>query len=516
MKIDLKTTFSLSTLELSAIPVSPAKKSAPLFNGIALETRETLKQFDKEMNGELQKILKRLDYRSSGAERMELQIPRNGQILPVFLAGISAEALKDSGIDEWRKLGGAVYRATARLKLRGASILLRAVSKPALPKVIEAVAEGIRLAQYEFQKYKSGKRPTTAPKSFTLILRERPTKESVKALKRAEVRAAAVTLARDLVNTPPLDMLPKDLVTHAREVKRRSKRARLKIFGPRELKRMRANLLLAVSAGSASDPYLIHLTRPAIGRRKKKIVLVGKGVTFDSGGLSIKPGKGMEDMKCDMAGAAAVLAAFQALSQLDVKGIELHAVVPTTENSVSALSTRPGDIIRSMNGKTVEILNTDAEGRLILADALTYCEKLKPDLIVDLATLTGACIVALGDDYAGLFTSDEKLRNALLASAKNSGELLWPLPLAKEYRGQLKGQTGDLRNIGNGSGAGATIGALFLEEFVPNGATWAHLDIAGPAFLNRGGEYSTPGATGYGVRTLVEWVEELAREEAQK
>jgi leucyl aminopeptidase len=305
-------------------------------------------------------------------------------------------------------------------------------------------------------------------------------------------------------------MLPKDIVAAAKEIKLETKRAKLKVFGEVELKRMKANLILCVAAGSESKPYLIHLTLPAKSRTKvKKVVLIGKGVAYDTGGLCIKPGKSMEEMKYDMAGAAAVLGAFKAFPQIERDDIELHVIVPTTENSVSAPSVRPGDIVKSMNGKTVEVLNTDAEGRLILADAITYASKLQPDIMIDLATLTGACVVALGDDYAGVFTNDLALRNQLIEAGKQAGELMWPLPLAKEYKGYIKGQVGDLRNIGTGNGAGASIGALFLEEFVPPNMRWAHLDIAGPAFTSKGGDYSVPGGVGYGVRTLLNFLEAL-------
>lgn len=476
----------------------------------APETREFIKQLVTESNGAFLRRLKKLDYKPT--ERFDLHAVISKRIVPIRLFSLSQDALslKDSGIEEWRKLGGDAVRTALRSKVEEVRISLRAVSKPHLPSVIEAVVEGALLARYEFRRYKSESKEKKSPQyaqEIVLYLREKPSKAMLESLKAADSTAKAITFARDLVNTPALDMLPKDLVQASREIKKRVRRSKLKIYGPKELKRMKANLILAVSAGSESSPYLIHLNLPAKGKGNvKKVVLVGKGVAFDSGGLSIKPGKSMEDMKADMSGAAAVLGVFQAFTSLDLKGIDLHVIVPTTENSVSSGSIRPGDIVQSMNGKTVEILNTDAEGRLILADALTYCERIKPDIIIDLATLTGACVVALGDDYAGLFTDDEKLKSSLLGAAKSAGELLWPLPLAKEYQNQLRGEFGDLRNIGSGSGGGATIGALFLQEFVPEGAQWAHLDIAGPAFLHKSGDYTVPGGTGYGIRTLLEFL----------
>jgi len=529
MKIHLRSSASIAEVdaELVILPVAPkeaaesskGKKSespgGSPFDLIAPETREALIQLNTESNGAFKARLKHLKFKPNGAERSDIAFVRGREVLTVRLFKVSRDALtlRENGIEQWRKVGGDAIRSAARAQTSDVVISLRAVSKQFLPEVIEAVSEGIRLASYEYRAYKSGEPKKSTVTSATLLLREKGTKKHQEALKRAEATANSIIFARDLINTPPADLLPKEIVAAARQVKSKVRRAKLKVYGEKELRGMRANLILAVSRGSETSPYLIHLSLPSKGRTTKRVVLIGKGVTFDSGGLCIKPGKSMEDMKCDMSGAAAVLATFQAASQLDLKGIELHAIVPTTENSVSASAMCPGDIVRSMNGKTVEILNTDAEGRLILADALTYSERLKPDLIIDLATLTGACVVALGDDYAGLFTKDRPLRDRLLEASRRAGELLWPLPLADEYKGQLKGQVGDLRNIGSCSGAGATIGALFLQEFVPAGVTWAHIDIAGPAFNSRGGDYWTPGATGYGVRLLLRFLAGLQQAE---
>ena len=524
MNIELTTLASFDDIqEVIILPVSPrdtrseqtskkpqSKVSSNPFAALTPETRSVLEKFNEESNGDFSRRLKKIAYSPSATERTDVPVQLNGEIRILRLSGLPKEAfsLKDSSRESWRKLGGDAVRAAKKMKAASVGIALTAVSRELLGAVIQAVTEGIQLGEYEFSKYKSGEKKASASKQkFSLLLRERPSRELSECITRAKGIADAVIFARDLVNTPPADMLPKDLVAAAKEVKSAVRGATLKIFGEQELKKMKANLLLCVAAGSASKPYLIHLSRPARSASAKKIVLVGKGVAFDSGGLCIKPGKSMEEMKCDMAGAAAVLGAFKAFAALGRTDIELHAIVPTTENSISGPAVRPGDVVRSMSGKTVEVLNTDAEGRLILADAFTYAQKLNPDLMIDLATLTGACIVALGDDYAGLFTHDKELRDSMIEAGRLSGELLWPLPLAKEYKGQLKGQVGDLRNIGSGSGGGATLGALFLEEFVPRGTRWAHIDIAGPAFLSRGGDYSVPGATGFGVRTLLSLLE---------
>ena len=268
---------------------------------------------------------------------------------------------------------------------------------------------------------------------------------------------------------------------------------------------MGANSLLAVSYGSDQPPYLIRMTLKPKKKSSKVIALVGKGITFDSGGLSIKPASGMEDMKIDMAGAAAVLGAMQALSELNPK-VEVRAYIPTTENMTGGSATRPGEVAKAMSGKTIEILNTDAEGRLILADALCLAEKDGCDVIVDLATLTGACMVALGNDYAGLFSDDDKLVAALEVAATEAGERLWRLPLAKEYKKLIESSVADIKNTGGRYG-GAITAALFLQEFITNKKTrWAHLDIAGPAATESEQGYIKRGGVGFGVRTLVNLV----------
>mgnify|MGYP000207976890 CR=1 FL=1 len=242
-------------------------------------------------------------------------------------------------------------------------------------------------------------------------------------------------------------------------------------------------------------------------KTKKRIALVGKAVTFDSGGLSIKTGDGMMTMKMDMAGAASVLGVFQALPSLDLD-IEVHGIFLAVENMPSGKADRPGDVVKAMNGTTIEVLNTDAEGRVTLADALSYAMTLEPDAIIDLATLTGACVVALGEEVSGLLSSDQKLSDRLLAAAKEAGEGLWPLPLYEPYQELIKSKVADIKNIG-GRAAGAITAALFLQHFVGK-TPWAHLDIAGPAYAEKETRSDTPfGGTGHGVRTLLRYLQNL-------
>jgi len=288
----------------------------------------------------------------------------------------------------------------------------------------------------------------------------------------------------------------------ARDIAKKGK-LQLKILDRERLAKLGANALLAVSQGSSEPPYLMKLTYKPKGRSARVLSLVGKGITFDSGGLSIKTAAGMETMKCDMSGAAAVLATMQAIAILKPK-FEVRAYVPTCENMINGKATRPGDVVKAMNGKTIEILNTDAEGRLILADAISLAVKEKCNHVIDLATLTGACVVALGPEYAGLFSNDHKLADKLVQCGELSGEAFWRMPLAPEYREFIKSPVADIKNTG-GPWGGAITAALFLKEFVDDNS-WAHLDIAGPAFSDSNKGYIKRGGVGFGVRTLLRYV----------
>jgi len=317
----------------------------------------------------------------------------------------------------------------------------------------------------------------------------------------------ATTLARDLVNEPPSSTTPTYLGKIAKKLS--GKNITVKIFGINELRKMGMNGLLAVSQGSHEEAKFIKLSYHGGGT--KTITLVGKGITYDSGGLSLKPQSGLETMKCDMAGAATIVGIFSVLSKIQPH-INIVGLIAACENMPGGRAIKPGDVVRAMNGKTIEIVNTDAEGRIILADALSYAEKfVKSDIVIDIATLTGACVVALGEEIAGLFTDNELVQENLLAAAKQAGEKFWPMPIATEYEEQLKSEIADVRNVSKNRYGGAITGALFLKEFAPKNTSWAHLDIAGPAFAEKDTVLSSYGGTGFGVRTLLTFIEEQAR-----
>jgi leucyl aminopeptidase len=316
--------------------------------------------------------------------------------------------------------------------------------------------------------------------------------------------AEGVQLARDLGNTPPNEATPEWMAARARELAR-AHGGRARVLGPRELVRQGMGGILAVGQGSTNSPRLARLE---LGTRGPRVALVGKGVTFDSGGISIKPAASMEEMKYDKCGACAVLGAARAVAELDLP-VRLACFLPLVENMPDAGAYRPSDIVRCANGKTVEIVNTDAEGRMILADALSLASKWKPDHLVELSTLTGACVVALGAEAAALFSPDSELADGLLTAAEGCGERLWRMPLWPEYPEQMKGDHADLKNSG-GRWGGANLAAAFLGEFVEGVASWAHVDIAGPAYATKAAPGEAVGATGYGVATLVQWLIRLS------
>lgn len=321
--------------------------------------------------------------------------------------------------------------------------------------------------------------------------------------------ANAATFARDLVNEPSQVTTPSFLAAAAQKIEKESKGAiRVTIWERDACEKIGMHAFLGVARGSDQPPKFIRLEYKHTGRAAKKVVIIGKGITFDTGGLSIKGAENMETMKCDMAGAAAVLGVFRMLTQT---GVRAHVVglIAACENMPSGSALKPGDILKAYNGKTIEVLNTDAEGRLTLADVLSYAaEKEKPDAMIDLATLTGACVVALGQDVAGMWGNDEKLLAAILRAADMEGEPVWQMPLEKSYGDLIKSDIADVKNIGTGRYGGAITAALFLSEFVDS-VPWVHLDIAGPAFAEKEGTLTPKGGTGFGVRLLLRYLSTL-------
>jgi len=404
------------------------------------------------------------------------------------------------GLDAWRRAGARARQEAERERARRAGAYLG----EAAAEAAAAFVEGFQLAGYRFAAYLSDAQGRPRVQALTLA------GEGLGAGLEAPLAAVAAVVpeifrARDLVNEPASVATPRFLAERVAALARDIRGLEAAAWTPSRIATEGLTGLLAVARGSREEPRFIRLRWAGPGARQR-VVLVGKGITFDSGGLSLKPPKSMETMKYDMAGGAAVIGAVAAAARLGLP-VDVTGLVPATENLPGGRAQKPGDVIRFLNGKTVEVLNTDAEGRLILADALALASRAKPDAIIDLATLTGSCRVALGTLFAGVMGNDERLVAKLIAAGRAAGEPLWQLPLVREYREELKSPIADLKNVGGE--AGTITAALFLEEFV-DGVPWAHVDIAGPAFTDKDLPHAPRGGTGFGVRLLVRYLRDAA------
>jgi leucyl aminopeptidase len=371
--------------------------------------------------------------------------------------------------------------------------------------LLEAAMEGAFLANHIFDTYKNEKKHVLL-KQVHFYIGSAKSRPYDRLVSRVETICQWTLAAREWVSMPSNEKHPEVFAEFIRSHPA-GKKLKITVMDEKALKKGKFGGILAVAAGSASKPRMILMEHRTPGA-KKTIVLVGKGVTFDSGGINLKLSGSIEDMKMDMAGAAAVAATLFAAAQLSPSA-NVIGVIPLAENLPSGDASRPGDIIRAYNGKTVEIGNTDAEGRLILADALAYAvKKFKPDVLIDVATLTGACAVALGEKIAGLFTFDDELAKTIASSAQKTSERCWRLPMPEDYKELLKSDFADIHNMSSSRFGGAIAGALFLSEFVGN-AKWAHLDIAGPAYVKKPADYCSIGGTGFGVRLFCDLLEKL-------
>ncbi len=362
----------------------------------------------------------------------------------------------------------------------------------------QVLAEGVVLGAYRYSSYKSD---TEAPKLCRVDVLGGSGAKARAALDLGVVIAGAQTLARDLVNEPGGSLTAPVFARRAASIARKSG-VKVKVWDEAAIKKGRLGGLLGVNRGSTNPPRFVEFTYEPAGRAIGTLAFVGKGITFDAGGLSIKTGQGMMTMKCDMAGAAAVVGALSALAAVKAR-CRVRGFVPMTDNMPGGDATRPGDVVAIRNGKTIEVLNTDAEGRLVLADALSVASEAKPDAIVDLATLTGACMVALGPKIAGLMGNNDSWLCQVEASGDTTGERVWRLPLPDDYKTMFESSLADMKNIGGPHGGAITAG-LLLQEFVADGIPWAHIDIAGPAFTDSDDADITKGGTGFGVRLLID------------
>ncbi|MBI2066809.1 MAG: leucyl aminopeptidase [Deltaproteobacteria bacterium] len=407
-----------------------------------------------------------------------------------------------------RRLGAAAVRWGNEVKAKKVSVeFLSLPQKMATLPFSELVVEGSHWGSYAFDQYKSEENCSKKTvERIEVLTQETPVLRHGLAV--GSLVGEATNFARDLANTPSSDMTPRRMVYEAKKVARHPQ-ITVEILDRKACEKLGMGAFLAVAKGSVEPPYLIHLVYRPKGRPRGRIAIVGKGITFDSGGLSIKTAQGMETMKFDMSGSAAMVAVLRSLPGLQIP-LEVHGIAAMTENMPSGGADKPGDIARTIIGRSIEILNTDAEGRLTLADAIPYAIRQKPDFVIDIATLTGACVVGLGDRCAGIMGNDQKLIGQLVASGKLMGEMLWQLPLVEEYKEDLKSQVADVKNVGNRYGGAITAG-LFLEQFVKPETPWAHIDIAGPAWAEKGTDLVPKGGTGFMVPTLLHFLLHLKR-----
>ncbi len=480
-------------VELAASEPEPDLLVVPVFTG--RELGRGADRVDAALGGTLAEFMAETDFDA-----------KRGDVLAVPTAGrLGARAALLIGVGDRNTFdAAAVRRAGALLAKRASKVetvattLLDAVS-PDVDRgaAAQALAEGVCLGTYQFLRYKSDAKPSRLVRVAVL---GRPSAKVSAGLARGVRVAAAVAWARDLINEPAAGKSPAEIADLARKLGKATG-LKVKVLAGEQLERERMGGLLGVGKGSERTPRFLRLEYAPEGARAT-LALVGKGVVFDSGGLSLKTAGGMETMKTDMSGAAAVIAAMSTLQDLDVKA-RVIGYVPLVENMPSGAAMRPGDVLTMRNGTTVEVLNTDAEGRLILADALALASEEGADAIVDIATLTGAVVVALGDKVAGLMGTNDAWIDQVRDAAVRAGERVWHLPLPEEYRKNLDSEVADLRNVSSTTGAGTLTAGLFLKEFT-NGAPWAHLDIAGTARATADDGDLSKGGTGFGVRTLVE------------
>lgn len=458
------------------------------------------KELDEATSGILSSLFERKEFRGKPNETAYIHLASGLKSQRLLIVGLGKQAKVST--TELRQAAGTASRALRAKKVKTLSFLLR--NSITAEKAGQAIAEGALLSTFDPDSYKTKNREGHQITEFAILASAEQKEVLEQAIAKGRVLAEATNFARGLVNEPSSNLTPTDMANHAEKVALETGLA-IDVLNEERMKELGMGSLLGVSRGSAEEAKLIVLTyQHPEAKADEVIALVGKGITFDSGGISIKPSEGMEKMKSDMAGAAAVMGAMQAIGQLKPKA-KVVGVMACAENMPSGTAIKPGDVLTSMSGLTIEVVNTDAEGRLVLADAITYArQNLGATKIIDLATLTGAVGIALGPVYAALLGTCQEMINQLISVGSEVGERYWQLPLDEEYGEQIRSDIADLKNSG-GRPAGTITGAYFIKEFAGD-TPWVHIDIASTALVNEKKPYSSKGPSGIGVRTLVAWV----------
>ncbi|HAC62349.1 MAG TPA: leucyl aminopeptidase [Cyanothece sp. UBA12306] len=461
------------------------------------EIKGELSQLDEKLTGTLKDLILETEFTGKSGSKAITRLGGNSPIRKIILVGLGkAEDLKLNGV---REGAAAIARLAKQEKLKNLALSLPLVDNDGA-KTAAAIAEGIILALHQDHRYKSEPDENPLKLETVEIL---GCGEATEAVSQTQTICSGVILARELVNSPANMITPVTFAETAQEIAN-NYGLTLEILEQEDCEKLGMGAFLGVAKASDLPPKFIHLTYQPSATPQKKLAIVGKSLTFDSGGLNLKvAGGSIEMMKMDMGGGAATLGAAKVIGQLK-PNVEVHFVCAATENMISGHAMHPGDILTASNGKTIEINNTDAEGRLTLADALVFAEKLEVDAIVDLATLTGACIIALGENISGLWSADETLATQIKEAADQAGEKFWQMPLEEKYFEGLKSPIADLKNTGPRPG-GSITAALFLKQFIKE-TPWAHLDIAGPVWTDKENGLNNAGGTGFPVRTLVNWV----------
>ncbi|WP_299410350.1 leucyl aminopeptidase [Acaryochloris sp. IP29b_bin.148] len=464
----------------------------------AVDLEKDLAQLNQRLEGVLQELIEETEFKGKSGEQPWTRISGQGPIRKVVLIGLGSP--DHFNLDSLRQAAAALAKTAQKQKAASVGLQLPLWNEDASVSA-QAIAEGIELALHQDSRFKSdpeAKKASEYPQDISLL----GMADQTQAIEKAQQICAGVILTRELVAAPANVITPSALAETAAQIAAEHGLT-LEVLEREECEAQGMGAFLGVSLASDLPPKFIHLTYKPSGTPRRKLAIVGKGVTFDSGGLNLKvSGSGIETMKMDMAGSGATLGAAKAIGQLK-PDVEVHFIVAAAENMISGHALHPGDILTASNGKTIEINNTDAEGRLTLADALVFAEKQGVDAIVDLATLTGACIVALGTDIAGMWTPEDSLAEELTQAANQAGEKFWRMPLEDKYFEGLKSPIADMKNTGPRPG-GSITAALFLQQYIES-TPWAHLDVAGPVWTEKENGYLNVGATGFAVRTLVNW-----------
>jgi leucyl aminopeptidase len=469
-------------------------------------TSEGLQDLDKLSGGLLASVINSEEFKGEVGETMYLRFAANGNSRAERLLLVGAGERGECTTADVAVVSGTATRYLRKLNVKSFALLPRAEGNA--EEIAACAFQGVIASQFELDKYKSEGKNDKAIEKFVICIENADEKTLKEGLKRGEIIGDSMNFTRDLANEPPNILHPTEMAKRAEKM---AKEAGLKceVLDEAQMKKLGMGSLLSVSAGSEQPARLIVLRyEPKKSSKKGELLaLVGKGITFDTGGISIKPAEGMDAMKYDMSGAATVLGTMRAIGLMK-PSVPVLGIVAAAENMPDGKATRPSDVVTASNGKTIEILNTDAEGRLVLADAVAYAEKEGATTIVDMATLTGAVIIALGDLNTGIMGNDQELVDEIIECGKQAGEDFWQLPVSKQYSKQIKSDIADIKNIGPSRKAGTIMGAVFIQEFVEN-AKWAHLDIAGTAWLDSGKPHMSKGPTAVALRTLLKLVEKL-------